>query len=287
MDINQILKQVDTYFEENRGEEAEKLMCKSLEQAAEEGDEAIQLQLLNELLGYYREVSRREALERTAEQAIALAKHMGLEGTIPYATTLLNAATGYRSCGKLQESMGYYLQVQELYDRLLKPDDMLMAGLKNNMSLLYQEMGDFRAAKERQLEALAIAEKNHAVYELGVTCANLAGSCMRLEEREEAYGYALKSVKLFQAGNVEDSHYAAALATLGAYFYTGKEYEKALQYYRQAMDIVEKNLGRNAYYHRLKEYVEACEKDMEESVQENAEGMQAEGKRSGVVSSNL
>ncbi|MCI9142141.1 MAG: DUF4125 family protein, partial [Lachnospiraceae bacterium] len=283
LDINQILKRVDTYFEENQGEEAEKLMCSSLEQAVEEGDEAVQLQLLNELLGYYREVSRKEALEQTAERAVALAGHMGLEGTLPYATTLLNVATGYRSCGKLQEAMGYYLQVQELYDRLLKPDDMFMAGLKNNMSLLYQELGDFRAAKERQLEALAIAEKNHAVYELGVTCANLAGSCMRLEEREEAYEYAMKSVRLFQAGNVEDSHYAAALATLGAYFYAGKEYEKALQYYQQATDIVEKNLGRNAYYHRLREYVEACEKGLKgsASIQENAGGMQAEGKDTG------
>ncbi|WP_276950088.1 DUF4125 family protein [Acetatifactor muris] len=281
LDINEILRQVDRYFEENKGEEAETLMCRSLEQAAEEGDEAVQLQLLNELLGYYREVSRKEELERTAERAIALAKRMGLEDTIPYATTLLNVATGYRSCGKLQESMGYYLQVQELYDRLLKPDDMFMAGLKNNMSLLYQEMGDFRAAKERQLEALAIAEKNHAVYELGVTCANLAGSCMGLEEREEAYEYALRSVKLFQAGNVEDSHYAAALATLGAYFYAGEEYEKALQYYGQAMDIVERNLGRNAYYHRLKEYVEACEKDMAASVRKNAGGTQAKGEGRG------
>lgn len=272
MDVNQILQQVDAYFEENKSEEAEGLMCRSLEQAEAEGDEGAQLQLLNELVGYYREVSRREEVIRTADRAIALAKRMGLEDTIPYATTLLNAATGYRSCGKLQEAMEYYRQVQEIYDRLLEPDDMYVAGLKNNMSLLYQEMGEFAAAKEKQLEALGIVEKRNAVYEAAVTCANLAGTCMQLGEREEAHGYALKSVRLFQAGNVEDSHYAAALATLGAYHYSGREFEKALQYYRQAMENVERNLGRNEAYKRLKANVEACEAAVAKAAENREKG---------------
>lgn len=274
MDVNQILKQVDAYFEENKGEEAERLLCRSLENAEAEDDKGAQLQLLNELVGYYREVSRREEIFRTADRAIALAKEMGLENTIPYATTLLNAATGYRAGGKLQESLGYYQQVQELYDRLLEPDHMLMAGLRNNMSLLYQELGDYRAAKERQLEALAIVEKNNAAYEAAVTCANLAGTCMQLGEREEAYEYARKSVQLFQALHVEDSHYAAALATLGAYHYSAGEFGKALEYYRQALETVERNLGRNEYYRRLKENLEACEKAMKNAVDGGNEGMQ-------------
>ena len=181
VDIQNILAQVDALFEADRGKDAEQLMQQSVAEAEKEQDEGAKLQLLNELIGYYRETSQREMVDKTVAQAIAQAEHMGLDGTIPHATTLLNAATAYRACGRLEESVGFYRQVQDIYDRLLGPDDMLMAGLKNNISLLYQEMGDYRAAKERLLEALAIAEKNNAGYETAVTYANLAGPCMQLE----------------------------------------------------------------------------------------------------------
>ena len=55
LDVNEILAQVDAYFEENKGEEAEKLMQQSIGQAVREQDDASLLHLLNELLGYYRD----------------------------------------------------------------------------------------------------------------------------------------------------------------------------------------------------------------------------------------
>lgn len=262
LDIDRILAQVDAFYEENKGEEAEKLMLRSVEEAAEQGDDGGRLQLLNELLGYYRETSQSERVFETAALAIKHAEQMGLEGTIPYATTLLNVATAYRACGRLQESAGYYARVQEIYDRQLEPDSMLAAGLRNNIALLHQEMGDFAGAKESLLEALRIVEGKGAAYEIGVTYANLASTCMQLGEAEEAYGCAMKSVETFQREGVEDSHYAAALATLGAHCYHGKEYGKALEYYQQGMEAVERSLGRNEYYRRLEENAKACERAM-------------------------
>ena len=175
MEIHKILTELDALFEENRGKEAEALMLRSIEQAEQEKDDESLLQLQNELLGYYRETSQKEAAMEMAAQAVAQARRMGLEGTIPYATTLLNVANACRACGRLQESMEYYCQVQKVYDEKLESDDMFIAGLKNNMSLLHQEMGDYAGAKQRLLEALAIVEKKEAAYELGVTYANQIG----------------------------------------------------------------------------------------------------------------
>lgn len=273
MDIESILKQVDQFFETDRPGDAEKLMLESVEQAQREGEDGVVLQLLNELIGYYRETSQKERVYQTVSQALEQAGRMGLEGTIPYATTLLNAATAYRACGRLRESMEYYGQVQELYQRLLEPDHMLMAGLKNNISLLFQEMGDYRQAKERLLEALAIVEKNGADYETGVTYANLAGTCMQLGEKGEAYNYAMKSLEVFKRAGVEDSHSAAALSTLGAYYYHEGDFGRALDYYRKAMETVERNLGRNAYYERLRENAEACGKALRTAQGAGATGL--------------
>ena len=58
LDMQKILEQVDRYFEENKGEEAENLMQQAAAQAVQEGDHSGLLQLLNELLGYYRETGQ-------------------------------------------------------------------------------------------------------------------------------------------------------------------------------------------------------------------------------------
>ena len=125
MDIQNILNQVDTLFEEN------KLLQKSVAQAVEEQDDNSILQLLNELIGYYRETSQTKNSFQMAAQAIAQAKRMGLEGTVPYATTLLNAANAYRAGGRLQESLEAYSEVQEIYDRQLPKDHLFVAGLQS------------------------------------------------------------------------------------------------------------------------------------------------------------
>ncbi len=260
MDIQNILNQVDTLFEENKGEEAEKLLQKSVAQAVEEQDDNSILQLLNELIGYYRETSQTKNSFQMAAQAIAQAKRMGLEGTVPYATTLLNAANAYRAGGRLQESLEAYSEVQEIYDRQLPKDHLFVAGLQNNISLLYQEKKEYRKAKECLLKALAIVEAKDAFYEVGVTCANLASTCVELGELDEAWRYASASMETFQKLGEMDSHYAAALAAMGACHYEKAEYEKAADCYRHAMDLVEKGIGQNAAYYRLKEHFEACEK---------------------------
>lgn len=257
-DIQKILEQVDEYFEQNRGEEAEKLMLDSIRQAVLEQDDSSLLQLLNELLGYYRETSRSEDSFLIAAQAIDQAERMGLQGTVPYATTLLNVANAYRAGGRLQESLEYFFQVQDLYDSLFSSDNMFVAGLQNNLSLLYQEMGEYGNAKVCQLRAMEIAQKEDASYEIAVSSTNLANTCIELGELAEAERYADQARLLFQKMGVEDSHYAAALAALGACGVKRREYRSALDYYEQAVGIMERNVGRNEAYRRLLEHVAAC-----------------------------
>lgn len=268
MDIQKILEKVDAYFAENRGEDAETLMISSINQAVREQDDSSILQLLNELLGYYRETSRSEEAFRIAEQAVAQAERMGLQGTVPYATTLLNVANAYRAGGRLQESLEYYFRVQDLYDSLFSSDNMFVAGLQNNLSLLYQEMGEYGNAKICQLRALEIAQKENAAYEMAVSSANLAGTCVELGELTEAEEYANRAAALFREQGVEDSHFAAALASLGACHFRNKDYRLALDCYEQAAGIVERNIGRNEAYRRLLEHVAACRQALTDEEQD-------------------
>lgn len=259
MNMQEIISQIDKLLEENKREEAEKLMQESIARAVAEQEDSSLLRLLNELLGFYRETGRHEEAWLIADRAIAQAERMGLAGTIPYATTQLNVANAYRAGGRLEESLEKYLQVQEIYRQQLAPDDMLAASFQNNFSLLYQELGEYGKARECLLNALQIVKEKGSGYELGVTYANLAATCVQLEQMEEAGEYAAKSMEVFEKAGIMDSHYAAALSALGAWHFHRREYRAAGDAYRKAMDLVERCNGRNHAYLRLKENAEACE----------------------------
>lgn len=258
MDIDNIRQQIYALYGANKGSEAEALMLASIAKAQEAGDDAALLQLLNELLGYYRETSRVEDSYRIAEQAAALAEKMGLAGSVPYATTLLNAANAYRAGGRLADSLACYEKAGAIYGESLAPDDMLIASLENNKSLLHQEAGDFAAAKECLLRALTIVTAQKAAFEEAVTYANLAGTCMQLDELEEARDYADRAIWAFREQGVGDAHFGAALSALGAYHYKKGNYAAAEAAFLEAMGIMEVSLGRNDYYYRLEENVRAC-----------------------------
>lgn len=258
MDINQILQEVDSLYEENRGPDAEQVMLGAIAKAAELSDNGALLQLLNELLGYYRETGQVENSYAIAMQAMHLAQQMGLEDSIPYATTLLNVANAYRAGGRLGESLELYLQVRGIYDRTLSADNMLVASFENNLSLLYQELGDFVSAKEALLKALRIVEAKGAEFEIAVTYANLAGTCVQLNELAEAEEYGERAVREFEQMKVKDTHYCAALTALGSCYFTQKQYERALGAFEKALAIMEQNPARTEYYRRLQERCEAC-----------------------------
>ena len=264
LDLAVIVQQVDTFFAQNKGADAEALLKQSIVQAVQEEDDNALLTLLNELIGYYRETSQVEASFHLADQAITLMGQMGLEGTIPYATTLLNVANAYRAGGRLEDSLRCYEKTMEVYRRLLHPEDMLVASLYNNMSLLYQEMERFGEAKDCLLKALEIVSfHEEAYFELAVTYANLAATCLTLNEDQEASGYFRKAIALFEQYQIEDAHYSAALSSLGTYEYKRGNYQEATRNFRKAMDCMRRSLGENEYYHRLKENLEACERAME------------------------
>ncbi len=261
MEINKILQQVDECYEQNRGADAEKLMQEGIALAVQQQDDESLLQLLNELLGYYRETSQVEHSYVVAEQAIAQAQRMGLQGTVAYATTLLNVANAYRAGGRLADSLSCYLEVRRVYHEILSPDNMLVASLENNVSLLYQEMGDFHKAKECLQKALSIVMEKEAEFEVAVTYANLANTCMRLEEQQEAYAFSMLAIENFERLGVSDAHYGAALSAMGTYYYQKEEYSAAAEMFHKAMKMMEENLGRNEYYYRLQENLAACEKE--------------------------
>ena len=276
--MEDILQQIDRLLEENRGAQAQALMEESLERALKSGDRGGAVTLLNELIGFCRETGQAEKSYYYGEAVLNLLQDMGLSGTLPFATSVLNIASAYRAGGRLEDAMTCYMAVEQIYSQVLEPEDMLVASLYNNKALLYQEMGEFDAAGAYLERALKIALQHpERYYEQASSYANLAATYLQLGKEQQAVDCFQRAISMFEAHGVRDAHYCAALASLATYLFQKEEYDRAEEYFTRAMQGIEESLGRTEAYYRLKENAEACRQAREEPGEEMQTRQQVTG----------
>ncbi|MBR1692007.1 MAG: DUF4125 family protein [Lachnospiraceae bacterium] len=257
MDINKVLDGLDELFAQYRIGEVETYLTDKLDEAAAEGDMHSYITLLNEMIGYCRDTSQYDKAVRyckMAEQAITEQK---LEGSVAHATTLLNIANAYRAASLLADSLKYYRRVFPIYEKNLDPKDFRYASLHNNLSLLYQEMGDYEHACESLEHALRIVSLYpEARVELAVTHTNLGMSLLKLDRDDEAMEHLEEAFSLFGQDEEKDYHYSAALSAMAEAQYKKGNLHKAVTYDEQALAEIEKHVGRTQAYEVVKQNLE-------------------------------
>lgn len=299
MNINEVLMGLDQLFRENRIQEITPYLTKAYEEAEKDADYGSMLSILNELIGFCREICQYEQAASYGQDALLLIQKAGMEGTIPHATTMLNIANALRAGEQLEASMRFYEQVEMLYGQLLAPTDFGWADLNNNISLLYQEMRDYEKALECQKKALAIAGTyEDRKWEVAVSHSNLATTYMQLakgieehpitsqkkDDEEVTFGvdsndagkpeyksiveedyvllameHANKAITYFRANEGMDTHYGAALTALGQAYELRNEYDKAVACYREAKVAIKTTLGETDFYQIVCDYEAAAD----------------------------
>lgn len=259
MNTDEIFAEIDKMYNEHRIEEVEEYMLDKLGEATKLEDENAMIQILNELIGHYRETGEFEKLVPFAGKLLAILDGSSLKGSMAHATSLLNIANAYRACGMLRESNALYQQVKSYYDANISPDSMLYASLLNNMSLLFQEMGDYESAADCLERALGISLAHEECrIEQASTYTNLAATLIKLDRFDEAQLDLEKAFELFEQDDEPDYHYSAALSAMAEIRYHKKDYSGAAQYYQKALDKIERSVGRSKAYEITKQNMEAA-----------------------------
>lgn len=257
MDINEVLAELDLLFREKKTDQVEGFLHDKLKEAIRQEDTASMITLLNEMIGFYRDMSRYDRGILYAERLVRLMNDAGLNGTVYYATTLLNVANLYRAAGKLSESLECYETVCKIYDGELDRNDLKYASLYNNMSLLYEELAVqdpkwYNAAAEAFKCALSIVGRNPEYrIEEATTHANLAAVLIKQGKAEEAFREAQAALDIFEADEEKDFHYSMALSAMADILYYQKEYGRAALFYENALTEIDLNVGRTEGYYRI------------------------------------
>lgn len=270
MKIEEVLAKLDSMFRENRLDEIEKFLLDNEQSAADTGDFGAQLSILNELMGFYREITRCENACETAIKALEVAGRAGLEGKLAYGTTLLNAANAYRAAGQFDKSEDAYAHAEEIYRKELSANDFGWASLYNNKSLLYQETGKYEDALECLKSALAIVRMHpEAVIELAVTYTNMGQVAIKLHKLNLAEEYLLEAEKIFGKAGKSDYHYCGCANALGMLYYDMEYFDNAIKYYEEALLNIYVTAGFTENYKAIRENLMAAYKKAGKPIYDN------------------
>ncbi|MBE5933552.1 MAG: DUF4125 family protein [Lachnospiraceae bacterium] len=255
MDINKVLIEYDSMFGNFGLSEIEEFLVENIELSKEEKDLSSQFTLLNEVIGFCRDTTQRDKAIMYCSDLLELMEEMKLEGTVEYATALLNIANAYRAFGLSQDSMDCYEKTLKIYKENLKDRDFGYANLYNNWALLYQEMGDFEGARDALYKALDVVDwYKDAIIQQAITRTNLASTLVAIGDDiscEKAETLLNQALEVFEKDGGRDFHYNAALVAMGDLMCHKGKYKEGSTYYQRGLEELEKHVGKNDNYDRV------------------------------------
>lgn len=289
MDIQKVLAEYDSMFGKYTLKEIEDFLLKHLSEARFKGEHQELVTLLNEAIGFYRDTTQKEKALKNCGELMDLLVELKLEGTIPYATSLLNIANAFRAFGIHNEAVQLFEKVEEIYGKHLSKDDFMYASLYNNWALAYQEAGEYDKAAQMLRKALKVVVLyKDAIIPQATTRTNLASSLLGIGTEsayQEAVAQLTQALEIFEKDGGKDFHYGAALVAMGDACSYKENYKKAANYYKAGMNEIEKHTGKNENYDRVLEKYEYAMKMLgnTDTWQSNMEKSRALYEKSGKV----
>lgn len=274
MDINLVLKEFDALFRQASPDEIHTFLTEHIRIAELEGDQGSLLTLLNEQIGFARETNREDIVLESGKRLLDLLSEMEIEGTVPYGSSLLNIANAYRAYGHYDESEALFQRAEQAYQVALDEGAYEFAGLYNNWSLLYMNLGQKEKAVCLMRRALKITDQfEKAVIRqatsrgnLAVVLLDLAKECdpeLSEQRKREARKLLQEAVERHEAKGGQDYHFSAILSTIADMELEEGDYTKAADYYRRAMNIIRMYMGENQHYNKLEKKLQfalSCKK---------------------------
>ena len=192
--VTRIIQKLDEHLNRNDYVSALDHLNYWIKEAVALGDESGLLSLYNERMGLYRKTGKQEPAIADAQAAVCLMRKLKLEDSKTGGTTLLNAATVYKSFQLADLALPLYEDALRIFEQTLSPTDSLFGGLYNNMGLALVDLKQFERANRYYDKALQImAGIENGALEQAITHLNMAdaataqygleGAAQAIEER--------------------------------------------------------------------------------------------------------
>ncbi len=173
--VDRIMEKYDKHIEDGEFERAESHLKYWLDEAKSVGDEAGEIVILGELMGFCRKNGKKEEAFAYANSAVSKVEKYGFGDSVTGATAILNAGTVDRTFGENEMSATLYKNAEAVYEKLLDKSDDRLGGLYNNFASALTQLGEYDSALDKYNKALAIMSmKENGKLECAITYLNIA-----------------------------------------------------------------------------------------------------------------
>lgn len=212
--IKRIVEKLDEYLNRNDYNNAEKHLNYWITEAVVSGDLRGKLTLINERMGLYRKLARKDEAVADAATGIDLINKLHLQNDTTAGTTYLNAATVYKAFGDSPKAILLYEKSLSIYHKTLSPTDSLFGGLYNNMALALVDQQEFDRANTFYAKALHVMEHiENGELEQAITYLNMADAAAKELGNPQADAvisdYVSKAESLLEAPHLPRNGYYA------------------------------------------------------------------------------
>lgn len=241
-----ILDKLDEYLSRKNYDCAEEFLLKTLNTSKSTNDFKTEILCLNELMGLYRKLGRKDEAYSCTNNAIERINELNLDGQVGVATTYLNCATVFKAFEEPQKALEFYEKASSVYNKKLVPGNTLFAGLYNNMALALVDLKRFDEADTLYKKAIEILKSDPSgALDTAITHLNMASAAeaeFGLEEAENIISEHLKLAEnLLDNYPNRDGYYAfvcekcaTVFGYYGYFFFENKLKERAKAIYERS-----------------------------------------------------
>ena len=222
-----------------------KFLEDSLEKAIKNNDLPLMLEVLNELIGFLRDISLFADSAKYANSLSNIIEKISIDPNSKF-ICYINIANSYRAFGKYDISKDYFEKAIFLYNNSNLNDSKNLAALYNNYSLLYEEI-DLNEALRLLYIAKEIISKENEDIKLASTDVNIAFVLIKLNRLNDAKNHLNEAGKIFDI-NPCDFHASGYYNAMGKYFYLTNNYKESIYYYEKALKNLKRTVGKNLQY---------------------------------------
>ena len=263
MNVAAFYTKLDELFAGHDTAAIEKYLEDSLTRARTDDDPAAIVAVSNELAGFYRASGKVDDAIRLSQNVLQVLKNMGQETTENFAVALQNGANVLMVAGDLDTALQMFKTAEQILAYRGMNNDYRMAALCNNLSAAYRQKEEFAAAEEAAMKSIAIiAQMPENKIEMATSLINLGEVQTRLEKFEDARNSLELSLSIYEIETqAKDPRYAAANAAMGNLYYFWKKPAEAAPYFEKAMELIERDYGRNQFYEMMQKNLETARKE--------------------------
>jgi CHAT domain-containing protein len=149
--------------------------------------------------------------------------------------------------GRHFEARPPLIESLKIREKVLEPDDLLVAATLGQLAANYRDTGDYASAEPLDLRRLKITEKAHGPDhpEVATVLTGMVANEMDKGDYVKVEEMALKAIGIFERAQQAETSYEVAWLSnvLGSMHYERGDYGRAEQYYQRARVIQEKMFG--------------------------------------------